>query len=109
VYQWALPEDLAPLRAAIEAIARGAVDVALFTTSIQAVHLMQVATDMGLQEALGRQFNRILVGSIGPVTSEQLRAQGIVPDIEPTHPKMGFLVKEAAERSVELLGRKRSG
>jgi uroporphyrinogen-III synthase len=109
VYQWALPEDLAPLSAAIEAIARGAVDVALFTTSIQAVHLMQVATDMGLQEALGRQFNRILVGSIGPVTSEQLRAQGIVPDIEPTHPKMGFLVKEAAERSVELLGRKRSG
>jgi uroporphyrinogen-III synthase len=108
VYQWALPEDIAPLRAAIEAIAQGEVDVALFTTSIQAVHLMQVAAEMGLQKALLQQFPRILVGSIGPVTSEELRAQGIAPDIEPTHPKMGFLVKEVAERSDEILRRKRS-
>jgi len=39
VYQWALPHDLAPLRAAISAIAEGTVDVALFTTAVQAVHL----------------------------------------------------------------------
>ena len=108
VYQWALPEDVAPLRAAIEAVARGEVDVALFTTSIQAIHLMQVAGEMGLRDALGAQFPRIVVGSIGPVTSEELRAQGIAPDMEPTHPKMGFLVKEAAEQSGELLRRKRS-
>jgi len=108
VYQWALPEDLAPLRAAIEAIARGKVDVVLFTTSIQVVHLMQVAAAMGLKEALGPEFTRILVGSIGPVTSEELREQGIAPDLEPTHPKMGFLVKEMADRSNELLRRKRA-
>ncbi len=108
VYQWALPEDIAPLRAAIEAIGRGEVDVALFTTSVQAVHLMQVAAEMGLDETIRRQFTRILVGSIGPVTSEELREQGIAPDIEPTHPKMGFLVKETAERSEELCRRKRS-
>jgi uroporphyrinogen-III synthase len=108
VYQWALPEDVAPLRAAIEAVARGEVDVALFTTSIQAIHLMQVAEEMGLRDALAKQFSRIFVGSIGPVTSEELRAQGIAPDIEPTHPKMGFLIKEAAEQSAELLRRKRS-
>jgi uroporphyrinogen-III synthase len=106
VYQWALPEDVAPLRAAIEAVARGEVDVALFTTSIQAIHLMQVAEEMGLRDALGTQFPRIVIGSIGPVTSEELRAQGIAPDMEPTHPKMGFLVKEAAEQSAELLRRK---
>src|SRR5579864_6817133 len=35
VYQWGLPEDTRPLRAAVEAIARGEIDVALFTTSIQ--------------------------------------------------------------------------
>ncbi len=107
VYQWALPEDLAPLRAAIEAIARGEVDVALFTTSVQAVHIMQVAAEMSLDDVLRRSFARILVGSIGPVTSVELRAQGIPPDLEPTHPKMGFLVKEAAERSAELVQKKR--
>jgi hypothetical protein len=26
-----------------------------------------------------------------------MREQGIEPDFEPTHPKMGFLVREAAE------------
>jgi uroporphyrinogen-III synthase len=108
VYQWALPEDVAPLRAAIEAIARGDVEVALFTTSIQAVHLMEIAIQMNLHEAVLHQFQRILVGSIGPVTSEELRVQGLAPDIEPTHPKMGFLVKEVAEKSEELLRRKRS-
>jgi uroporphyrinogen-III synthase len=108
VYQWALPEDLAPLRAAIDTIARGEVDVALFTTSIQAAHMMQVAGDMGLDAALLLQFRRIVVGSIGPVTSDELRTHGIVPDIEPSHPRMGFLVKEVAERSEELLRLKRS-
>jgi uroporphyrinogen-III synthase len=106
-YQWALPENIAPLQAAIQAISQGTVDVALFTTSVQAIHLMQVAAGMGLRNSLARAFARILVGSIGPVTSEELRAQGIAPDIEPTHPKMGFLVKEVAEKSGELLRRKR--
>src|SRR5437867_9969316 len=50
VYQWALSRDLAPLRAAISAIAEGTVDVALFTTAVQAVHLFQVAAEMNLEE-----------------------------------------------------------
>ncbi len=107
VYQWALPEDIAPLRAAVAAIARGEIDVVLFTTSVQVPHLLQVAAEMNLEENLRRGFTRILVGSIGPITSEELRQHGLAVDFEPTHPKMGFLVKEAADRSVELLRRKR--
>ena len=108
VYQWALPENTAPLRAAVEAIARGEVDVVLFTTSIQVVHLMQVAEKMSLKDAVREGVVRMLTGSIGPVTSEALREHGIVPDFEPAHPKMGFLVNEAAERAVALLEKKRS-
>ena len=108
VYQWALPEDVAPLRAAIEAIARGEVDVALFTTSIQIVHLMQVAQEMGLASKVQQAFARTVIASIGPVTSETLREHGIAPDFEPSHPKMGFLVNEAAERVSALLEKKRS-
>jgi uroporphyrinogen-III synthase len=37
--------------------------------------------------------------SIGPTTSETLRSYGLVVDLEASHPKMGFLVKEAAEQS----------
>jgi uroporphyrinogen-III synthase len=107
VYEWALPEDTTPLRAAIGAITRGEVDVALFTTSVQVIHLLKIAAEMNLEEAVRQAFARILVGSIGPVTSEELRTHSIPADFEPTHPKMGFLVNELAERSAELLERKR--
>ena len=107
VYQWALPENLGPLRSAILAITRGEIDVALFTTSVQVSHLLQVAREMSLEEPLCGAFRRILIGSIGPTTSEALREHGLDPDLEPTHPKMGFLVKETADRAAELLAQKR--
>jgi len=107
VYQWALPEDTGPLRAAVEATVRGEIDVALFTTSIQIAHLLRIAREMNLEQQLRRSFARILVGSIGPITSEELREQGLSPDFEPAHPKMGFLVNEAAERGAAMLEEKR--
>lgn len=107
VYEWALPEDTGPLRSAIAAIARGEIDVVLFTTATQADHLFQIAAEMKQEDAVRRALPRMLVASIGPTTSERLREHGIMPDMEPAHPKMGYLVSEAAERSVELLQQKR--
>jgi uroporphyrinogen-III synthase len=107
VYQWALPEDLAPLEAAVRAIAAGDVDVALFTTATQVVHLLKVADSMGMADAVRRGLTTCVVASIGPTTSEEMREHGIIPDMEPTHPKMGFLVREAAERADDLLKKKR--
>jgi uroporphyrinogen-III synthase len=107
VYQWALPEDTGPLRAAVQAITRGEIDLALFTTSIQVAHLLRIAREMNLERELRAGFARILIGSIGPITSEELREQGFSADFEPAHPKMGFLVNEAAQRGAELLKQKR--
>jgi uroporphyrinogen-III synthase len=107
VYQWALPEDLAPLQAAVRAIADRRVDVALFTTATQVVHLLKVADSMNLSDAVRRGLSACVVASIGPTTSEEMREQGIAPDMEPTHPKMGFLVREAAERASDILRTKR--
>jgi len=107
VYQWALPEDTGPLRAAVDAVVRGEIDVALFTTQIQVAHLLRIAREMGREPDLRRAFACIVVGSIGPVTSQELREQGFAVDFEPEHPKMGFLVNEAAQRAKELLDRKR--
>jgi len=107
VYQWALPEDTGPLRAAVRTIASGEADVVVFTTSVQIVHLLQIAREMGLEEEVRRGLARIVVGSIGPVTSEELRERGISPDFEPVHPKMGFLLNEAGQRGRQLLEEKR--
>ena len=109
VYQWALPQDLTPLRSAIEAIAKGTVDVVLFTTAVQAIHLFQVAAEMKLEDAVKNGLARVFVASIGPTTSEELHRKGIRADLEPSHPKMGYLVKEASEQGEELLRQKRRG
>jgi len=107
VYQWALPEDTGPLRAAVHAIVKGEIDIAVFTTSVQIVHLLQIAREMNLEQQVREGLARIVVGSIGPVTSEELREQGITPDFEPVHPKMGFLLNEAGQRGRVLLEEKR--
>jgi uroporphyrinogen-III synthase len=107
VYEWALPDDTGPLRAAIQTIAREEADIALFTTSVQVVHLLRVAEELDLGEAVRRAFSRIVVGSIGPMTSEVLRQHGLPVNFEPARPRMGFLVNEAAQRGHELLARKR--
>ena len=106
VYQWALPEDLEPLRQAVRAIAAGELDVALFTSATQAVHLLKVADMMELRDAVRDRLQRMVIASIGPTTSEELRQQGVAVDLEPSHPKMGFLVREAAEQAGEILRRK---
>jgi uroporphyrinogen-III synthase len=109
IYQWALPENLAPLQMAVRALAEGEIDVVLFTTGVQVAHLFQIAAEMKLEEPMRRGLNRAIVASIGPTTSEELQRRRIRADLESSHPKMGFLVKEAAEQSAELLRRKRQG
>ena len=109
VYRYALPDDTAPLQHAARAVADGQVDVALFTTSMQVVHLLEIAGQHSLQHAVRQGFESIAVASIGPTTSDELREQGITIDIEASHPKMGFLVREAAERAGTILRLKRGG
>jgi len=109
IYRWALPEDLAPLRGAIDTIIGGAADVALFTNGAQVDHLMQIAGVDNRADALRQGFKKIVIGSVGPVCTQVLRQFGIEPDIEPVHPKMGALIAEVAARAPELLAIKRSG
>jgi len=98
VYQWDLPEDTEPLRAAVRRLAAGELQVALFTTSIQIEHLLRVAAEAGLEAAVLSALRTMVVASIGPTTSEALAEAGVHVDLEPTHPKMGFLVQETAQR-----------
>jgi uroporphyrinogen-III synthase len=106
VYQWSLPEDIAPLQQAAKSIAAAELDVVLLTSAIQITHLFQIAADLKIEEAIRRGLERMVIASIGPSTSERIRSLGLQPDMEASHPRMGFLVKEAAERSADLLQQK---
>lgn len=107
IYRWAMPEDAAPLRSAVQAIIRDEIDIVILTAGIQLVHLLRVAAEMGDEAAVRQGLERAVVASIGPMTSEELRHQGLPIDFEPSHPKMGFLVKEIAEQCGALQRSKR--
>ena len=55
VYQWALPEEVQPLRESVLGLIEGLIDVVLFTTPVQIVHLFQIARQMNCEEALRAQ------------------------------------------------------
>ena len=107
VYQYALPVDLAPLQEAVTRLAQESVEVTMFTTSQQVIHLMDVAAEMDLTRAVQEGIRKSVIASIGPTTSDTLREYGFHPDIEPSHPKLGLLVKEAADRADDLLWKKK--
>src|SRR5262249_16309120 len=98
LYHWDFPEDLEPLREAARRLARGEFQVAMFTTAIQISHLFRVARDLGIEDAAASQLRKAVIASIGPTTSEALEEFGIIADLEPSRPKMGFLVQETAQR-----------
>jgi uroporphyrinogen-III synthase len=108
VYQWTLPEDLQPLHDAVTAVTRGEVDVLILTSGVQLTHLFRIAGGMGLEPDLLQGLRRTVVASIGPTTSEEVARRGLSADLEASHPKMGVLVREAAERGVDLLRTKRA-
>lgn len=109
IYQWQMPEDTGPLREAARRLSRGEFDVAMFTTAIQVPHLLRLAAEEGVEEEVLEVLrNRTVIASIGPTCSEMLDEYGIPTDIAPTHPKMGFLVKETGEQVQAALQRKRA-
>ncbi len=107
VYRWALPEDLGPLKEAIENILGGKMDVAVFTTAVQIEHLFKVAEESGAAERLKQSLNRLVVASVGPDCSTAIRSYGVAVDIEPASPKMGPLVLEVADKALEILKKKK--
>ncbi len=109
VYCWALPQNTNPLKDLITDITDGKVQVALFTSATQVHNTLAVARELGLEHRLITAFSMMAVGSVGSVTSEAVRSQHIQVDFEPEHPKMGFLVKEAAEKAAGVIPSKLMG
>ena len=99
VYQWALPEDLAPLEAAVRAIAAGQHR----RRAVHDRHAGRAPAASGRLDGDGRRRPPRSDDVRGRVDrSDDVRGAagaGDRADMEPTHPKMGFLVREAAEQA----------
>jgi uroporphyrinogen-III synthase len=57
---------------------------------------------------VARGLRKTAIASIGPTTTEALAEYGFTPDLEPSHPKLGILVKETAEQVESILWRKKT-
>ncbi|HNV27224.1 MAG TPA: uroporphyrinogen-III synthase [Nitrospira sp.] len=107
VYRWALPEDTAPLKLVINQILAGQVQVMLVTNAAQIDHVMQVVEQEGNTAQFKTSCRQLVVASIGPTAGERIRNHGLTVDFEPSHGKMGILVKECSEQVHRLLDAKR--
>lgn len=107
IYKWALPEDLGPIRHALDEIIAGCVHVILVTNAAQIDHVMQVLEQDGKVQQFREALGKVVVASIGPIASERVRHHGWPVDFEPSHPKMGIMVKEVSEQASSILDQKR--
>ena len=107
IYKWALPEDLGPIRHALDEVMPERVNVILITNAAQVDHVMQVLEQDGKVERFRAALEKLIVASIGPTASERLRHHDWPVDFEPSHPKMGILVKEVSEQASSILDRRR--
>ncbi|MDH4185439.1 MAG: uroporphyrinogen-III synthase [Nitrospira sp.] len=108
IYRWKLPDDTGPLKQALGEILAGQVPVMLITNAAQVDHVMQLLEQEGNTAQFKDICKKMVVGSIGPSASERLRHYDLPVDIEPSHSKMGVLVKEVSERAHTLLQHKQS-
>lgn len=109
IYRWELPDDLEPLREAARRLAARAFDVVLFTSSVQLDHLYEVSRALGIERKVEEALRGdVAIASVGPVMTATLESYGLPADIVPNHPKMGSLVKAAAESAAAVLAAKRA-
>jgi uroporphyrinogen-III synthase len=108
IYKWALPEDLGPIHHALDEIIAARVQVILITNAAQVDHIMRVLEQDGKVEPFRAVLAKMVVASIGPTASERLRHYDWPVDFEPSHPKMGILVKEVSEQASQFIKSKRS-
>ena len=106
VYRWALPDNVEPLKRALRRIMDGKTSVVLFTSAAQVDHIVKLLGATDELAALHDALRKTMVASIGPITSQRLRHHHLPVDFEPSHSKMGILVKEASEHVGEILNQK---
>ncbi|HXT65828.1 MAG TPA: uroporphyrinogen-III synthase [Nitrospiraceae bacterium] len=103
IYRWALPEDTGPLKQVLGEIIAGNIQVMLVTNAAQIDHVMQILEQEGTTAQFRDACRKMVVASIGPTASERLTHYDLSVDFEPSHPKMGVLVKETSEQAHALL------
>jgi uroporphyrinogen-III synthase len=101
-YVYAPAAEAARVADLMERMARGEVDVIVFTSSPQVDRLYEVAAERGLETALRQGLERTRVAAVGPVVAENLRRRGARVDV---CPEQGFVMKNLVQQIKRDLGK----
>jgi uroporphyrinogen-III synthase len=94
-YVYAPSTDADRILELIERLARGEVDVFIFTSSPQVDRLYEVAAERGVLALLQQGMERTRVAAVGPVVAENLKQRGARVDI---CPEQGFVMKNLVQQ-----------
>src|SRR2546421_2338282 len=98
LYEWRLPDDVTGLERLVGEIIDGRVDALAVTSQVQIRHLFQIADKLGKHSELADALNRkLVVAAVGPVCATALRSFGVIPHVQPSHPKMGSMMMALAD------------
>ena len=98
VYAYGAAADSSAVRSLLSRIIDGRVQVLAFTNTIQVTMLFDAATQFGMSEGLQSSLSeRVVLASIGEVTSRALASKGLTPKIVPAQSKMGALSQAIAD------------
>jgi uroporphyrinogen-III synthase len=98
LYEWQLPTDLAPLHSLIRAVVAKEIDAVVFTTQVHVRHLLRVAEQIDMREALVQALKKDTVAAaIGPTCAAALADAGIPPQVIADPPKIGPLLTSLAD------------
>lgn len=98
LYEYVLPDDVAPLEDLVDRILAGEIDALLVTSQIQFRFLLDIAATSGRTRALlSALSNDVIVGAVGPVCASAIRANGVIADVLPASPNSASLVGALAD------------
>jgi uroporphyrinogen-III synthase len=105
VYRWVPPEDIAPLRRLIQAVASAASntastapDAVAFTSAPAAASFIAAARELGCWEQVRvALLGPVIPACVGPVTAGPFQQESI-PVVQPDRGRLGALVREITEQ-----------
>ncbi len=100
-YVYAPASDSDRVAELIARLAKGAIDVIIFTSSPQADRLYQMAAEKGLESDLRQGLGQTRVAAVGPVVADNLREKGTKVDI---CPDQGFVMKNLVQQIKRQMG-----
>ncbi len=110
IYRWDLPEDPGPLEEAVRRVCDRWCDAVILLSSVQFTNLLRISERLEMRDAVLLALQQdIVIASIGPVMTDTLIREGLRPDFEPKHPKLGPCIRQFADQAQDLVAAKRGG